>query len=544
MPHRPGHLEPGFRAAEATDEQIRKRQAQLRKGSVRAVGGNQNTSRLREGFRAARDASRRGLNTAGKVARGVASEVAGGARQVARGLAGQGASVAGASTSPGAGGPTTTRAQQVGGRLRRAFTPAGRGTAVAGRAVRGVGRFARGVALPGAALAVGAEALGTPQEQLEAQSGLPEVTPLTGIQPGGQAPGAQAPVNLARTFDPLLAAARPAVGAVRGAFGLGAEQEAPAQQPAGLRAPQFGAEGERSFVNEDIGGGAVNRGTASVAENQGVASRLEARGIAERQAGLRAQAAGAPGAQPGTPSSGLLDQLGAQAAGGGLASAFAALNVGGNQLRREAADRSRGFRAARAQQDAQNKLTSSLTRIGAQNAADKTKNFAQDAVGLTESFNDAVQSGDEQQIENVRSSIFESAAQDPQGASGAAASNLLAEEIRENTESSFFGAIFNPFGAGRGPLDAISSLGQGGFNNEFQSAIDKMTLNESTGDLEIANPDGSGGTQTVTNIESLSPAAREFLSQSGIRKVGAGQDVTRGDPNRQDPNRPSLRSGF
>lgn len=575
--------------ANGDDENPRARKKpKVRTGRRGPTGGNLNTEKLRQTFRGARRTARGAANVAGQATRAVTQETAGLAREFGRGVAGKGATPAGGG-APGSTQTTAQRLAQKSGQALRSINPfrggapaaptavpsgvagsadaaraaataqfeagqaggrGARGLRVAGRLAKGAGRLAGRLGPAGAGIAIGAEALTTTQEEKEAASGLPQVRPLRGLQPGGQAPGAEAPVNLERFGDPLLAAARPVIGTLRGAFGQGADQEiSPTGEPiaapaAGVRAPQFGAEGERSFTNADIGGGAINRGTASVEENQAVAQRLSDRGQAERAAGLRA--AGQPG-QPGQADP-AATALARQAAGGGLASAFGALALSGNQLRREAADRTRGAAAqtaaAKVRQKSDLDLRNKLTEIGATNAANKTKNFAKDSVGLTESFNEALESGDEQQIANVRSSIFSAAQQDPDGAAGAAAKNLLAEDIRQNTESGFFGAIFNVFGSGRGPGAAISSLGQGGFNNEFQTAVDKLVLNEATGDLEIANPDGSGGRQVVTNIEDLTPESRDFLSQAGVRTLGAGQEATRGDPNRQDPNRPSLRSGL
>jgi hypothetical protein len=310
-----------------------------------------------------------------------------------------------------------------------------------------------------------------------------------------------------------------------------------------LRAPQFGEEGERLFTNADIGGGEANRGTASVEQNQQVLDRLLAeraqRGEGQPAAGLRA--AGAPGAPGGRgESSDLLNRLGSQAAGGGLASAFGALNVGGNVLRREAAERTRASDRGIAATDARNKLNLELTKIGAQSAADTAKNATKDAVGLSESVNKAIDSGDPEQLANVRSSIFQSFESNPENpATRAAMSNLIAQDIRDNTESSFFGALFNPFGAGRGPLDLLKSGGQGGFNNDFQDALNKVVHNTSTGELEIANPDGSGRRQFLANMSDLQPETRQALLALGLQTEGAGQPVTRGQGLRQDPNVPA-----
>ncbi len=574
---------PSHTAEEQARNLQENRSGRRRKGRTpkrsRVTGGNQTTGKLRQTFQTARKAVRGGANVAGQVGRAVTQEVAGLGREVGRGLLGKGATAAGGGAQEAT---RQTTANRLAARARRAFgggprAPAaptavpssatgpataraaatqsfeagqrgGRGIRAArtvGRGAAGVGRLARGLALPAAAATIGTEALTTTQAEQETASGLPQVTPLRGTG----APGT-GPQNLERFGDPLLAAARPAIGVLRGAFGLGADQDisptgepiAPTPAAAGVRAPQFGAEGERSFTNADIGGGAANRGLASVEENQAVAGRLEARGVVERQAGLRAAAQrGVGGAAEADPAA---TALARQASGGGLASAFGALNLSGNQLRRQAAERTRASDRGIAATDASNKLNLELTKIGAQSQVDRQKNFSKDTISLTESLNSALEGGDEQQIANIRGGIFKSALENPQSAAGAAAKTALARVIGENTETSFFGALLsiNPFTGGRGLSDAVASIGQGGLNNEFQQAVDKLVLNESTGDLQIANPDGSGGLQFVVNISDLPPDARDFISQGGLRQPGEGDQITRGDPNRQDPSRPSLRS--
>lgn len=419
--------------------------------------------------------------------------------------------------------------------------------------MKGAGRLARGLALPGAAIALGTEALTTTQEEKERASGLPQIVPLRGTDPtaGGTTPAGQpAPVNLERFGDPILAGLRNIVGTARGAVGAGATQDisptgepvAPAPAAAGVRAPQFGAEGERSFTNADIGGGAANRGLRSVEENQAVAGRLDARGQAERAAGLRAAAQpGVGGAAEGSAAATALAQ---QAAGGGLASAFGALNLSGNQLRRQAADRTRANEAQVARTDAGNKLNLELTKIGAQSQVDRTKNLAKNAVGLVESVTKARESDDPQAEGNVRSAIFEAASAGNSPEADAAAANLVAENIREiSGPNTLLGALFNPFDAffkgERGPGDAISARGQGGFNNEFQNAVGKLVHNRSTGMLQIANLDGSGF-QDVGSFDRLDAETREYLNDKGLRVIGEGQEITRGDPAVNDPTQPSF----
>lgn len=377
------------------------------------------------------------------------------------------------------------------------------------------------------------------------------------IQPDNESPlelGGPTPLQLGRR---ALGIPEPAPATPGGLRGL---------TPGGAPAPQFEEDltqtvntgtadvadprqvGVRKFNNDDAIAAAQGidpasrRGSASVEENQSVLDRLLARNAQLRQAGLAAapQPAGTGGQAQADPAATRLAQS------GGLASAFGALALSGNQLRREAADRTRAADRAEAVQESDLKLRNKLTEIGATSQVDRQKNFAKNTVSLAESFNEALESGSEEQVANVRSSIFQSALQDPNGEAAAAASSVLAQDITDNTETTFFGALFsiNPFTGGRGFSDAIVSLlGQGGLNNEFQQAINKLTLNEATGDLTIASPDGSGTPQFVVNIKDLSAESRNYISQGGLRQTGAGQQITRGDPNIHAPSRPSLRSG-
>ena len=548
----------------------------------RTTGGNQGTSKLRGAFRTARKKVRGGLNVAGKFARAAIAETSGGLREFGRGLTGREATPAGGGPGPAAGAPKATRAQQVAAKLTGrtggvAGDAARAGTAgievtqdrpptraatsklaQTGRVVRGAGRIAGplGVGLSQAA-DIATESIGSlPARFLR-------LNPLT----AGPTMQVDKALRLARgesaleaTVEPALSGLQAASGGLLGRGGVEVGEESPLnitgptasqtplqlagiggqdeQQPpaaAGLRGAQFDETGARSFTNEDIGGGAINRGTASLAENQAVAQRLGARGQAERAAGLRAAAPGQPGQA---------DPTATRLAGGGLASAFGSLALSGNQLRREAAERTRGAAAAASAAETRQKsdldLRNKLTEIGARSAADKAATATQDAVGLAESVNEAIDSGDPNQVANVRSAIFQSFEQDPNdGATRAAMSNLIAEDIRDNTESGFFGALFNPFGAGRGPVDLLKSGGQGGFNNDFQDALNKVVLNQSTGELEIANPDGSGERQFLANLNDLSPETRQALLAFGLQTEGAGQPVTRGQGLRGDPNVPA-----
>ena len=564
-----------------TPEEVARRLAENR-----TTGGNQTTSKLRGAFQAARKKVRGGLNVAGQFTKAAVQEVSGGLREFGRGLTGREATPAGGGPGPAAGVDKATRAQQVAARLQGRTV--GSGVAQGGtagievtqdrpptRGTGGTGAVGRaGGALRATGRALGPVGLAAGQASDIATSSIgslgarflktnPITAPVANIAEKG--------LRLARGESPLEAAVETGAGGLAAATGIGALRDlAPGVQesplnitgdtasrtpielatgtgtptaPAAPQGPQFGEEGERLFTNQDIGGGAANRGLRSVEENQAVADRLEAKGIAERQAGLRAETGGAPGA-PGAPggrqSSDLLNRLGAQAAGGGLASAFGALNVGGNVLRREAADRTRANEASVARTDASNKINLELTKIGAQSVADRSKNATKDAVGLTESVNKAIESGDPEQVANIRSSIFQSFESDPTNPSTRAAmSNLIAEDIRDNTESGFFGALFNPFGAGRGPLDLLKSGGQGGFNNDFQDALNKVVHNTSTGVIEIANPDGSGERQFLANMNDLQPETRQALLAFGLQTEGAGQPVTRGQGLREDPNVPA-----
>jgi hypothetical protein len=320
----------------------------------------------------------------------------------------------------------------------------------------------------------------------------------------------------------------------------------------GAPAPQFEPESlTRDFDNVDAQAAAAGidpqsrRGTASVEENQAVLDRLIARnqGLRAQQfAGSQAPAPGVGGQAEGSAAATRLAQS------GGLASAFGALALSGNQLRRDAADRSRAAGASKAAQKSALDLRNKLVEISAKSQADKGASFLADSLSISKFVNDAIASEDPNQLNVAANTLTQDLRRDINGPSRGAANSLIAQQLIANTETGILGALFNFFpqflgDPGRGPADLIASLGQGGFNNEFQNALTSMVFNESTGHLEIASPDGSGKRQFVTSLSNLSPAIREMMSVLGVRTQGAGQPLTRGNPN-VSPDRPSLRSGL
>ena len=561
-----------------------------RAAEARTTSGNSIASRLRGAFQTGRKKVRGAANVLGQFTKAATTEASGLLREFGRGITGREATPAGGGPAKAAGGAKATGAQQAVSRLAGRAAPGidlgiPRGlvqTPGGGAGLGGVARtLGRGLGPAGVGLAQAGDILTESIGSLPARflrtnpiTAGPTLAIETALRRG------RGDTALESVVEPALAGLEAASGGLVGRRGVRVGEEsplnitgptasqtplqlgaqaaglapapgapaAPAAPAAGLRAAQFGEEGERAFEGADATAAltdrspeaiASRRGTASVEENQEVLDRLLARNQGLRAAGAPA-APGAPGAPGGRESSDLLNRLGSQAAAGGLASAFGALNVGGNVLRREAADRTRANEAQVAATDASNDLNLALTKIAAQSAVDTKKNATKDAVGLTESVNKAIESRDPEQVANVRSAIFQSFQQNPKNpATRAAMSNLIAEDIRNNTESSFFGAFFNPFGAGRGPLDLLKSGGQGGFNNDFQDAINKVVLNTSTRKIEIANPDGSGERQFLANIDDLQPETRQALFDFGLQTEGAGQPVTRGQGLRGDPNVPA-----
>jgi len=470
----------------------------------RETSGNQNTARMRQAFRDA--------NPQRETIRGT-------------GRSGGGASINIDDTPR----PGETRAQRTARsgvkQVKKAAKSVG-DTAKAAKNIGVVGRLAR--AAPGVGTAfLGAEALGNTNEQLEQKSGLQPIRPLRGTQPEGQRPGAQAPVNLERPGDKFLSALPPIVGAVRGAFGFG--EDAPQETtpaPTGLR----------EFTNADIGGGELNRGTASVEENQAVAQRLSDKGAKERAAGLRAAEAAAGDGR--SLDEKILERL---SGGSNLASAFGALNAGGNVLRQRAAERGRDFSAQQsslrrretADLGLRNSLATESAKAGLNARADAPANaakFEQERRSFSKLREDAIASGDSRQVERAENTIIDSAVDDPNGPAAGEAQSMLSKVLMED-RNGFFSSIINKF-FGNDVSDA-----------DITQALDKITVDEVSGELLLPNPDGSGTpVEMGTELEDLPPRYQRLVLSISNRRVGT-QNVGRGDPNRGDPNRTSLRSG-
>jgi len=485
---------------------------------------------------------------------------------------GQGGSATG---RPGTfrGGPSatgTSRAAATGAFEKASKTAARRATLLRG---------ATGVGLVGA---LGVEAATKSNEELRGQSGIAPVEPLIGtgpaVGPTGQSTG---PQNLRSPIDPFLEAGRAGIGLVRGAFGFGDEEgrakevalrggpppAAPAERgltAGGAPAPQFeeglqqtvntgvtdpAPVGVRRFNNADAraAGAGIDpgsrRGAASLAENQNVIGRLISKNQGERQAqGLRAAERQQLAQIDGRQSSSGLDQLGRQAAGGGIASAFGALALGGNQLRREAAERGRDFEREQTATDASNAIQNTLAGQSARFAA--LDQAAQKQVG--DNLNRSSQTlselrqNDPQGAEQFLDTQFSLAVSQPNNLEA----NIFAgaeagRELRDAAGKGFFDAL-DP-GTERGLIDFIASWGEGGQAEPLLLTSGpneglQVTINAQTGDIEMVSPDGSQR-QSLDFIGDVSPRLREFLKAKAFQ-------TNQGQLSRQpgDPNRAGLRS--
>lgn len=473
----------------------------------RVTSGNQNTAEMRQAFRDA--------NPQRETIRGT-------------GRSGGGASINIDDTPR----PGETRAQKTARSGVKQVKKAAKSVADTAKAAKNigiVGTLARG----GAKLVSGVgtaflanEALSNTTEQLEQKSGLQPIRPLRGTQPEGQPPGAQAPVNLERPGDKFLSVLPPIVGAVRGAFGFGEDAPETTPAPTGLR----------EFTNADIGGGELNRGTDSVEKNQAVAQRLSDKGAKERAAGLRAAEAAAGDGR--SLDEKILERL---SGGSNLASAFGALNAGGNVLRQRAAERGRDFSAQQsslrrretADLGLRNSLATESAKAGLNARADAPANaakFEQERRSFSKLREDAIASGDSRQVERAENTIIDSAVDDPNGPAAGEAQSMLSKVLMED-RNGLFNSIFNKF-FGNKVSDA-----------DITQALDKITVDEVSGELLLPNPDGSGTpVEMGTELEDLPPQYQRLVLSISNRRVGT-QNVGRGDPNRGDPNRTSLRSG-
>jgi hypothetical protein len=441
-------------------------------------------------------------------------------------------------------------------------------------AAKRVGLLKTGLRLAGGVATVGAlghEAATKSNEELRGQSGIGAVEPLIGTDPtagGTVLEGTTAPVNSSRFFDPALEALRAPIGLVRGAFGFGDEEGAAKEvalrgggQPApaaprgltagGAPAPIFEEDltqtvnagtadvadprqvGVRKFNNADATAAAAGidpasrRGGASVEENQAVLDRLVA-----RNQGLRAQQFAGSQAAPGvgrqaegTPAA---TRAANQAAGGGLASAFGALALSGNQLRRQAAERGREFAASETAADAKNTIQNTLaaqsSKFQALDQASRNR-VTDDILSFTTQLNKL--RDDPANAERFLDSTFSQAINDP-GATGAQlfAQQEAAKEIRELSGRGFFASL--KFSTERGLIDWFMSLGQGGQSEPLLLADERsfMTINPVTGMLEIVSPDGSTR-QVLDNPQDMTPRVQELLKsiapQASGRSVGPPQ---------------------
>ena len=303
-----------------------------------------------------------------------------------------------------------------------------------------------------------------------------------------------------------------------------AQLEPPAAAPApSVRNPQFDETGARLFTNADIGGGAANRGTASVEENIGVASRLADKGARERAAGLRAA-----GAAQGDNRS--LDEriLGRLAGGSGLASAFGALAAGGNVLRQRAAERGFARSTAARQQD--------IDAAAATAAADRNvdiakiaqtqgRDFANQLTSIQSGFAKARESGTQDEFLD---STARAATDNPNGPEAAFYGPIVGNEIREAAGKGFLTSL-NP-ATERGIFDWLASFGQGGQAEPLLTPEGQVTINSQTGSIEIVSPDGSTR-QELFDLEGLPPRSQEYLRALGTQLNNQELANQPGDPN-------------
>jgi len=292
----------------------------------------------------------------------------------------------------------------------------------------------------------------------------------------------------------------------------------------GAPAPRFGAAGEREFTNPDARAAAAGidpasrRGTASLEENQAVISRL-----IERNRGIRAQGiqAAAQEAQPaGTglqaQASPGATQLANQARGGGIASAFGALALSGNQLRREAADRSRAAAGAISERELQNKRdVAVIGQAGdlARAAATTDQNFSNNLNRLATTFGDITRDGTSAERNAFLDSTFLVASNNPGGPEAAFAMPMLGAEIRDLAGKGFL-TSFNPK-TERGIFDWLASFGQGGQAEPLLTAAGQVTINVQSGFIEIVSTD-KGTRQPLIDISKLSPRSQELLRSQAV----------------------------
>lgn len=350
------------------------------------------------------------------------------------------------------------------------------------------------------------------------------------------------PINL----NALQASGRTVLGTIRGGLGFPAEDEAAEiGEPLQTRSP-FDPDnpGVRLFTNEDARNAAQGltpasrRGTASLEQNQEVLDRLLARNAEQRQQGLRNAAAAGAGAGAGA---GLqertLDRLASQARGGGLASAFGALRVGGNLLRKEAADRTRAARAAEANREFGRDVALQQLRnqpqLAANEAAAQQQAF-ENANTLTEQRRNLIAEGRPEEVEAFDNRIFSDALQGVPGA-GQVASGIVGQELE---------ALRQDRGAFQRVAEFFSGVNTQPLGPDAGFAV---SVNPNNGRIQVLNDNGK--LQPIGNLSDLSPQTANFLrdtaafvdAEGNVTKPAGIRDKTRIGEGAIDPNLRGVR---
>jgi len=314
--------------------------------------------------------------------------------------------------------------------------------------------------------------------------------------------------------------------------------------PGGAPAAQFGPDQERVFTNPDAQAAAAGidpasrRGTASVEENQAVISRL-----IERNRGIRAQGiqAAAQQGQQGQPLRPGQQQADNQIPVTGIASAFGSLALSGNQLRREAADRTRAAAGQISERELQNKRdVAVIGQAGdlARASATRDQNFSDNLNRLATTFGDITRDGTRDERNAFLDSTFLVASNNPGGPEAAFAMPMLGAEIRDLAGKGFL-TSFDPR-TERGIFDWLASFGQGGQAEPLLTPAGQVTINVQTGMIEIVSED-KGTRQPLIDISKLPARHQELLRSQAVfvnKQVLADQP---GDPNLRGRGAVTLR---
>lgn len=232
----------------------------------------------------------------------------------------------------------------------------------------------------------------------------------------------------------------------------------------------------------------------------------------------------------------VLDRLSEQAKRGGVASAFGALNAGGNVLQQEATERQRQEQRQSQSAELNNKLNIALDKSATTRAtlgADEDKAFQSNLRTTQDAIAKARESGDQGAVDRELDAAFRVAIEKPDSAQGLLAGVEASQELSDLAGSGILDALVP--GTERGLVDYLGSLSEGGEPVVSLDPENTTRVNFDNGTVEQLSPDGSTF-QELVSFSDLSRRTQDLLRSKGVIKVGETEQnpagVQQGDPTR------------